>query len=136
MSEPWLSEVEIRLNELQYYLNDLAQKVDEALQQFPRAWQAGGGGSSSPSYLHWCRVPSGGSGAATGTWPTLTQATFEADVYGNVSGTLTLAAEGATIYWKYLDAADEGKIVPVVKNADGSTWDAVLDSCTAVDLDA
>ncbi|MDG3003255.1 hypothetical protein [Paludisphaera mucosa] len=79
----------------------------------------------------WCRIPSGGVLAATGTWPALTPKTFVADVYENSAGALALVASSATIYWWYKDSALANKLVACIANDDG-TYDALLDSCTVV----
>jgi hypothetical protein len=116
-------------------LASLKAQVKENSQNIPRAWTNNGpSGDGGGGSLCWARTPSSVS-AATGTWPSLTPSSFTSDVYRRAGTSLDLVAEAATIYWFYLDAADEGKLVPCVRNADGS-FDAVLDSCTEIDEDA
>lgn len=123
------------LNELDRRLRTAEDKVSQALQQIPRMAGGSGGSGSAPPRLGWCRIPTGGVAAATGTWPTLTTTSFTADVY--VTGKTEPVATGATIVWKYLDGADEGKLVACYpNNTSGTSWDAIVNSCTGVDLDA
>jgi hypothetical protein len=127
-------EIERRLNRVLRDLAALQAQIKEVSQALPRAWTNNGpSGDGGGGSLCWARTPSSVS-AATGTWPSLTPSSFTADVYRRTGTDLALVKEDATIYWWYLDGADSGKLVPCVKNADGS-YDAVVDSCTAVDLD-
>lgn len=95
----------------------------------------GGGGGSGTAAPYWCRIPSGGVAAATGTWPTgLAPSHFVADVFKSSGASLVLATTAATVYWRYLSAAVEGKIVPCIPNGPDA-YDAILDSCIVVPLD-
>jgi hypothetical protein len=89
---------------------------------------SGGGGSSLSSY--WCVTPGTG-GPSTGTWGTLTPASFTADVYRTEGGEQSLLVEGATIYWWYNDTFAADKPIPLMNNGDG-TFDAIAEGCTAV----
>jgi hypothetical protein len=127
-------EIERRLSRALRDIDATKAQVRELSQMLPRAWANGdpgadGGGGS----LYLTRCP--GVAAASGTWPTLTPSSYTADVYDTAGGSLVLVQASATIYWWYLDGADEGKLAPVAKNSDG-TYYAVLDTCTGVDLDA
>lgn len=99
--------------------------------QAVRTTPGGGGGSSGTAF--WCKSPGGGVAAATGTWPSLTAATFTADVYFDSAGTQTLYASGATIRWWYKDADPGNRLMPLTPNGDG-TYDGIADSCTRVDI--
>ena len=117
----------------EWRLDRLADAV-KRLQQQLRNGGGGGGGGGEATRLHWTRIPSGGVDAATGTWPSLVAESFESDVYRGAGSGLTLVSEAATVYWRYLDGADAGKLVPCVPNGDGS-YDAILDSCTTIPED-
>jgi hypothetical protein len=101
-------------------------RVETNLQQIP----SGGSGGGAPVRSYWCR-PSAAVAAATGTWPSLTPATFTADVYVSDAGSLASAATGATVYWWYKDGIAANKLVGLTPNGDGS-YDGRHDSCTAV----
>jgi hypothetical protein len=123
-------EQERRLNLLDRRLKLAEDRIAEASQAIPRILAGGGGGDGSASRSYWCRT-SASVAAATGTWPSLSPATFTADVYVSDGGALVQAATGATIYWWYKDTAAANKLVGLVPNGDG-TYDARHDSCTAV----
>lgn len=129
--------MEARVRQLESLLARALQQIEGLKSRLAAAEQLANklsGGYLPPSggeatRLHWCRTP-GAVAAASGTWPGYTPTTFTADVYRG-PGALTLVASGATIYWRYKDAAAAGKLVPCVPNGDG-TYDAVADSCTVV----
>jgi len=128
--EPRIREIERRLEQLQHENARLQGLLNETQQSLNRAWMnspAGGGGGGAGAF--WAESP--GFAAATGTWPALTPDFDAADVYQDVSGSLVLVATGATIYWWYKDASTAGKLLMVLPNGDG-TYDAILDSCSAI----
>jgi hypothetical protein len=81
----------------------------------------------------WC-VGDGTAHVATGTWPSLSVVTFTSDVYKLVGTTWTSVATSATINWPYKDAMSTtaGKLIPCWPNIDGTSYDAVVESCTKV----
>lgn len=124
-------EQERRLNILDRRLRLAEDRIAEAAQALPRVLAGGGGnGDGSASRSYWCRT-AGTVAAATGTWPSLSPATFVADVYVSDAGALVSVATSATIYWWYKDTAAASKLVGLIPNGDG-TYDARHDSCTAV----
>lgn len=130
MSQARELEQEARIKWLDRRLRVAEDQIAEALQSIPRMLGGGGGDGGAPARSYWCRT-SGSVAAATGTWPSLTPATFTADVYANDSGSLSSVATGATIYWWYKDGIAVNKLVGLTPNGDG-TYDGRHDSCTAV----
>jgi hypothetical protein len=130
MSQSRELEQEARLKWLDRRLRLAEERIAEALQAIPRAWDSGQGNGGGSTRSYWCRT-SGTVAVATGTWPSLTPTTFTADVYVSHSGALASVATGATIYWWYKDTAAANKLVGLIPNGDG-TYDARHDSCTAV----
>jgi hypothetical protein len=123
-----LSICEIQIVELKRRLRELGDilaRAEGMISQLPGTTGGGGGGSQHG----WCESP--GFAAATGTWPSITPSSGSADVYQGTSGALSLVATAATIHWWYKDASVAGKLVAVEPNTDGS-WDAIVDSCTAI----
>ncbi len=90
-----------------------------------------GGGSGGGGIVYWARMPSTVA-AATGSWPTLSPSTFTSDIYVDVAGTLTLVASSQTVRWFYKDSAASGSLIPVEPTDNGTAWDAIGNSCTAV----
>lgn len=131
-----------RLVEIERLFRNLARSLADALARLARAEQAiqqvsggRGGGGGGITRLHWARIPTGGVLAATGTWPSLVAESFASDVYKGDGSGLLLVSEDATVYWRYLDGADAGSLVPCVPNGDGS-YDAITNSCTPIPEDA
>ncbi len=58
--------------------------------------------------------------------------TFTSDIYVDVAGTLTLVASSQTVRWFYKDSAASGSLIPVEPTDNGTAWDAIGNSCTAV----
>ena len=136
MSQARIGEIERRMNGVQRDIADALSRI-AALQQLLNKLANGlglGGSAGGSTRLHWARVPVGGVDAATGTWPSLSPSSFTSDVYRG-GGSLALVAEDATVYWYYLDGADEGSLVPCLPNGDGS-YSAVTNSCTPIPEDA
>lgn len=99
-------------------------------QQFPRAWQSGGGSGGGGIKIYY--ASSDGTAVGTGTWPTFTPGSFISDVYDYSTGAPVLAESSATIYWPYLDAlATSGAPVPCVK-LDGGGYLGLLEACTTI----
>ena len=132
IAERRILEIERRLENQAREIEALRRKVVELGQMVPRAFSAGAGsGGGEPTRLCWAQIPSGGVDAATGTWPSLTPKSFAADVYCQTQSGWVKVAESATVYWRYKQGADAGKLVPCVPNAGGS-YEAILDSCEVV----
>lgn len=129
-----------RITGLERWRRLVARKLNDTLERLGRAETdiqqrsgggLGGGGGSEPAY--WT-VGDGLGNAATGTWPTLTPYTFTADVYKFVGTTQTLVASGVTVNWPYKDPMDTtaGKLMPLKPNDDGTSYDAIEESCMVV----
>lgn len=132
-----MTDVEGRLIRLELMVRGQAETIRSLLtragtleqqgrQPLAMMWQGGGGGAVAS---YWCLTPAGG-GPATGTWGTLTPATFTADVYSTVAGAQVAIATGATVYWWYNDTFAANKPMPLMSNDDG-TYDAIAEGCTA-----
>jgi hypothetical protein len=93
--------------------------------------QGGNGQGGGWGQLYWAHAASGIS-AATGSWPTITPATFTSDIYADVGGTWAKQATSQTVRWFYKDTAAANSLVPVVPCDGGTAWDAIGNSCTAV----
>lgn len=127
-------ELERFTEELSRRLAHAEARIASAEQNVSKLWNnAGGGGGGGTGKAYWCKSPSGGIAAATSTWPTLSPASFTADVYQDVAGTLTLFSAGATVYWWFKDTDSGNRLIPCTANGDGS-FDAVANSCTRVDV--
>jgi hypothetical protein len=127
-----LEQLEARFERLRLDLQDTQRKLTQALQQI-RDGQARyvptGGGSANA--IFWAHAPAA-IAAATGSWPTLTPSTFTSDIYADQAGTLTLVASSQTVRWFYKDSAAIGSLIPVEPTDNGTAWDAIGNSCTAV----
>jgi hypothetical protein len=135
MSDVYTVEIERRLQNLMFEVARLRGLITEVRQQLPKAWAGPGSGSGGSPKGAYYTLGDGVAHAATGTTAgTLVPATFTGDVYQIVGGALSLVAGSATINWVYKDdmSTTAGKIIPVVPNADGTTWDAQLESCKAI----
>lgn len=131
--EPFLSEIEARLEKQRYQLRALEQKVGELIQQIPRAWQQnpGTGGGDAKSYY----AISDGAAVGSGTWPTFTPGSFTSDVWDMSTGTPELADSDATVLWFSLDPlANAGAPVECVKLSNGS-YRGTLEHCTPIPAD-
>lgn len=127
-------EQERRINLLDRRLRLAEDRIAEAQQAIPRVGAAGGfGGDAGPSAPYYC-IGDGTAHVATGTWPSLAVATFTSDVYKLSGTTWTLVKSAATIRWPYKDALSTtaGKLIPCWPNEDGTSFNAVVESCTAV----
>jgi hypothetical protein len=97
--ETRIGQAESKIEYLMRLIADLTQQLRGVQQQTKGVGSAyqnvapGGGGAGA----FFC-MPSGTFSGASGTWPTLTPASFTADVYQMVSGALTLVTASATIY--------------------------------------
>jgi hypothetical protein len=129
--EGWFKQLFSRISATERNYQDVISRLNQ-LQQQMRTIPAGAGpgGGGGMQQVCWCRTP-GSVSAATGSWPSLTPATFSADIYQDTGGTLTQVASSATVRWFYKDTAAANKLVPCFPNPDG-TYDAVAESCTAV----
>lgn len=129
-----VARLELDNQALKNQLAAMARALDQVAQA-QRVGQLGGynGGGGSPGKAYWC-VGDGTARAATGTWPSLTPATFTSDVYEFVGGVQTLVGSGKTINWPYKDAMSTtaGKLIPCVLNGDQTTYDADMESCLKV----
>jgi hypothetical protein len=124
-----LSIAEIQIVELKRRLADAEARIAR-LELMLNQMTGGGGGGGGTLGSFWCRSP--GFAAATGTWPTITPASnASVTIYQSVGGALVSYASSQTVYWYYKDASTVNKLMAVSQNTDG-TWDALLDSCTAV----
>ncbi len=127
-----LEQLEARFERLRLDLQDTQRKLTQALQQI-RDGQAmyvpTGGGSANA--IFWAHAPSA-IAASSGSWPTLIPSTFTSDIYVDLAGTLTLVASSQTVRWFYKDSAANGSLIPVEPTDNGTAWDAIANSCTAV----
>lgn len=127
-----LEQLEARFERLRLDLQDAQRKLTQALQQIrdgQSRYVPTGGGSANA--ILWAQAPSA-IAAATGSWPTLTPSTFTSDIYVDLAGTLTLVATSQTVRWFYKDSAASGSLIPVEPTDNGTAWDAIANSCTAV----
>lgn len=127
-----LEQLEARFERLRLDLQDTRRKLTQALQQI-RDSQAkylptGGGGANAVFWAH----ATSAIAASSGFWPTLTPSTFTSDIYVDLAGTLTLVATSQTVRWFYKDNAATGSLIPVEPTDNGTAWDAIANSCTAV----
>lgn len=130
-----------RITSLEHMGKSFARQLADVLARLARVetnvQQVGGGGGygtgSPPTAPYYC-IGDGTAHVATGTWPSLAVVTFTSDVYKLSGSTWTLVKSGATINWPYKDALSTtaGKLIPCWPNEDGSTYNAALESCTAV----
>lgn len=123
-----LSIAEIQIVELKRRLFDAEARIAR-LELMLSQVQGGTGGGGGTSGMFWCKSP--GFAAASGSWSSITPSTGVADVYRSTGGALVSFSASQTINWYYKDASVAGKLVAVSQNTDG-TWDAILDSCTAI----
>ena len=127
-----LEQLEARFERLRLDLQDAQRKLTQALQQIrdgqARYVPTGGGGANA---IFWARAPSA-IAASSGSWPTLIPSTFTSDIYVDLAGTLTLVASSQTVRWFYKDSAANGSLIPVEPTDNGTAWDAIANSCTAV----
>lgn len=127
-----LEQLEARFERLRLDLQDAQRKLTQALQQIrdgQTRYVPTGGGSANA--IFWAQAPSA-IAAATGSWPTLTPSTFTSDIYVDLAGTLTLVAGSQTVRWFYKDTAASGSLIPVEPTDNGTAWNAIANSCTAV----
>ena len=127
-----LGQLEARFERLRLDLQDCQRKLTTALQQIrdgQAKYVAPGGGSANS--IFWCQAPSA-IAAASGTWPDLTPTTFTANIYVDQGGSLNLVASSQTVRWFYFDSAAINTLIPVEPADNGSAWDAIGNSCTAV----
>jgi hypothetical protein len=73
--------------------------------------------------------PSGAVAGATGTWPSITSASFTADIYQSINGVLNLVASSATVWNSYKSGLDANKTCTVQPDGSGN-WDVIAQSCT------
>jgi hypothetical protein len=78
--------------------------------------------------VYFCQPSSSVSGA-TGTWPSITPASFTADVYQASRATLTKYVTSATIYNWYAASLDANKTTNVKPDGSGA-FVAIAESCT------
>jgi hypothetical protein len=127
-----LEQLEARFERLRLDLQDTQRKLTQALQQIrdgqARYVPTAGGGANA---IFWAHAPSA-IAASSGSWPTLIPSTFTSDIYVDLAGTLTLVASSQTVRWFYKDSAANGSLIPVEPTDNGTAWDAIANSCTAV----
>ena len=127
-----LEQLEARFERLRLDLQDTQRKLTQALQQIrdgqARYVPTGGGGANA---IFWAHAPST-IAASSGSWPMLIPSTFTSDIYVDLAGTLTLVASSQTVRWFYKDSATSGSLIPVEPTDNGTAWDAIANSCTAV----
>lgn len=129
-----LSELEARFERLRLDFQDVRRQLTAVMQQL-RDLQARAMGSYTGAAGVFYFVVSPGFSAATGTSPSLSpNVQTGLTVYKDVNGTQTQHLTGQTVRWFYKDAGSAGKLVAVVPSADGASWDALLDSCTRIDV--
>jgi hypothetical protein len=129
--ESRILEIERRLEMLRRQMDAMDQKLTSLGQLLNQAYrQSWSGSGSGTGTSYWIKSP--GFSAATGSFPSLTESTGTADVYSDVSGTMTLYQSSQTIRWWYKDAGTANRLVMVLPTADNTAWDAVVESCTGV----
>lgn len=83
-------------------------------------WSIGLDVSGLVSGVYFCQTPSSGLAGATGTWPTLTAASFTADVYQTVGTAITKIASSATIYNWFPATPATSKVTMVFPDGSGA----------------
>lgn len=131
MSQARELEQEARIKWLDRRLRVAEDQIAEALQSIPRMLGTSGGGDSTPP--HWYLARGDGVAQATGTFPTITKATFTSDVLDIVTG--DVVATGASVAWWNTDALTvAGALVWCDKLPDGS-FVGKIEQCHAIELD-
>ena len=127
-----LETLEYRYEQMRLALQQQAQIVSGLQSALANQQQ---GGYANPSggngAIFWAHAPSA-IAASSGSWPTLIPSTFTSDIYVDLAGTLTLVASSQTVRWFYKDSAASGSLIPVEPTDNGTAWDAIANSCTAV----
>jgi hypothetical protein len=115
------------LEYLKRMLQDLTQQL-KAVQQQARTASSGDGGGGGGAGSFYC-LPSSAVGGAAGTWPTLTPASFTADVYQANGAALNLVQASAQCYNFMPAGLVTSKVVYLSADGQGN-FDAVTQSCT------
>jgi hypothetical protein len=128
--ETRIGQAESKIEYLMRLIADLVQQLRGVQQQahgLGSDYQDTGGTGNGPGAF-FCQ-PSSTVGGASGSWPTLTAASFTADVYQSVAGALTLLAAAATIYNEFPAGLAAGKVCNVIPDGSGA-YVVVTQSCT------
>src|SRR5271157_1681211 len=130
-----LENLEARFEQWLPFVRQLIAQVANLANQLQQVQGQTGGGvnpGSGNGAVFWASNRSGAVSAATGSWPTLPPSTFTSDIYVDLAGTLTLVASSQTVRWFYKDSAAANSLIPVEPTDNGTAWDAIANSCTAV----